>query len=94
VRAEFQFIDIELDLTLDAVSVESENRNLFTRRSFPYELSPQTALFVGYGDRPIADDETQSPTRADQTFFLKLGYAWLQGGGGGMRPGCQLPADM
>lgn len=77
-RAVVQFIDIERDLVLYAVDVESESRDLFTQVLFSYELSPQTALFVGYSDSSMADDEMESLTRADRTFFLKLGYAWLQ----------------
>jgi len=78
VRAVLQFIDIERDATLYEGDVESRNQDLLTQLLFSYELSPQTALFVGYSDSSIANDEVESLTRADRTFFLKLGYAWLQ----------------
>ena len=77
VRAVVQLIDIERNQDLHTLDVEAESRDLFTQLLFSYELSPQTALFVGYSDTSMVTDESESLTRVDRTFFVKIGYAWL-----------------
>jgi len=50
--------------------------DLFTQLLFSYKLNPQTVLFVGYSDNSAAFDQVDL-TRADRTFFVKVGYAWI-----------------
>ncbi len=69
------------------------SQNLFTQLLFSYKVNPQTAVFVGYTDSrsglerfvddpaapagPALRDEIDL-TRTDQTFFFKIGYAFVR----------------
>ncbi|MCK4546128.1 MAG: carbohydrate binding family 9 domain-containing protein [Candidatus Eisenbacteria sp.] len=77
-RAIVQYVDIDrnVDLYIDE-DTDAESRDLFTQFLFSYKVNPQTVCFLGYSDnweREIGFDLTQS----DRTFFLKIGYAWVQ----------------
>lgn len=80
VRAIVQYTDVqrtpELYIAQDPEDVERSSEQLFTQLLFSYKLNPQTVFFLGYSDNSIADERIDL-TRADRTFFLKLGYAWL-----------------
>lgn len=79
-RAIFQYTRIDrtpgLYVTQDPADVDPRSEHLFTQLLFSYKLNPQTVIFVGYSDNALAD-RTYDLTRADRTFFLKLGYAWI-----------------
>ena len=80
VRAIFQYTQIErtpeLYIALNPADVEPESERLFTQLLFSYKLNPQTVFFLGYSDNSLANERIDL-TRANQTFFLKVGYAWL-----------------
>lgn len=80
VRAIVQYTDVErtpeLYITQRPQDVERDTERLFTQLLFSYKLNPQTVFFLGYSDNSVADERVDL-TRADRTFFLKLGYAWL-----------------
>ncbi len=80
VRAIVQYTDVErtpaLYIAQNPEDVERSSERLFTQLLFSYKLNPQTVAFLGYSDNSLADARIDL-TRADRTFFLKLGYAWL-----------------
>jgi len=76
-RALLQFQDLQRDPDMYGVSVSAKTRQLFTQFLFSYKLNPQTVLFLGYSDNGRATPGIDF-TRTDRTFFLKIGYAWVQ----------------
>jgi hypothetical protein len=79
-RAIVQYTRVErtpaLYIAQDPADVTPKSEHLFTQLLFSYKLNPQTVVFLGYSDNSLAD-QTFDLTRANRTFFLKLGYAWL-----------------
>lgn len=79
-RAILQYTDVErtreLYVALDPEDVEPRTERLFTQLLFSYKLNPQTVFFLGYSDESRSAERIDL-TRANRTFFLKLGYAWL-----------------
>jgi hypothetical protein len=79
-RAIVQYTDIqrtpELYIAQDPADVDRSTERLFTQFLFSYKLNPQTVFFLGYSDNSLGDQQIDL-TRANRTFFLKLGYAWL-----------------
>ncbi len=75
-RAIFQYTDIERRPDLYVEDVDAKTERLFSQLLFSYKLNPQTVLFVGYSDNSFGDERIDL-TRADQTFFFKVGYAWV-----------------
>ncbi len=47
---------------------------LFNQFLFSYKVNPQTVVFLGYSDNQ-AGTQSFDLTRADRTFFAKVGYA-------------------
>ena len=76
VRAILQFTDIRRDPSIHRDPVEAEDRRLFTQFLFSYKVNPQTVLYLGYSDNSVGTDRF-GLLRADRTFFVKAGYAWL-----------------
>jgi len=76
VRAILQFTDIRRDTSLYRDPVEAEDRRLFTQFLFSYKVNPQTVLYLGYSDNSVGAQQF-GLLRADRTFFVKAGYAWL-----------------
>jgi hypothetical protein len=44
---------------------------------YGYKLNPQSVFYIGYSDAFKADDEIDSLTQNDRTYFMKVSYAWL-----------------
>lgn len=57
--------------------VDAHSEDLGTQLLYSYKLNPQTVVFAGYSDNQLQNDEFESPTRTDRTFFVKFSYAWL-----------------
>ena len=76
VRAIVQHQDLTQDPSLFGFPVDGSSEDLFTQLLFSYKLNPQTVLFVGYSDNSFGFDEVDL-TRANRTFFVKVGYAWI-----------------
>ena len=74
VRAIVQFTDIDRNTGLYIVPVEENTKAIFTQFLFSYKINPQTVLFLGYSDNHYGMKGIDL-TRADRTFFLKIGYA-------------------
>jgi len=76
VRAILQYTDIKRRPDLYLTPVDESTKTLFSQLLFSYKLNPQTVLFLGYSDNSAADQRIDL-TRAERTFFLKVGYAWV-----------------
>ena len=44
---------------------------------YGYKLNPQSVFYVGYSDAFVANDDIDSLTQHEKTYFMKLSYAWL-----------------
>ncbi len=77
VRTIMQYRDIVRDPSLYTFPVNAKDEDLFTELLYSYKINPQTVAFVGYSDGRVGT-ETFDLTRANRTFFVKLGYAWLR----------------
>jgi hypothetical protein len=78
-RLILQYQDLEQvpELFNHPEEVQPEEKTLFTQFLFSYKLNPQTVLLAGYSDDYLGTQEIDIRQR-DRTFFLKVGYAWLQ----------------
>ncbi|MDQ7087568.1 MAG: hypothetical protein Q9Q13_06790 [Acidobacteriota bacterium] len=76
VRAIVQRTAITREPRLYTFPVDARSRRLFVQYLFSYKVNPQTVVFAGYSDTRLGDDSVDQ-LRADRTFFVKLGYAWL-----------------
>ena len=76
VRAIVQHQELAQDPSLFGFPTVASAEDLFTQLLFSYKLNPQTVLFVGYSDNSSGFDQVDL-TRADRTFFVKVGYAWI-----------------
>jgi hypothetical protein len=76
VRAILQYTNISRNTALYLEPTSARTRRLFTQFLFSYKLNPHTVALVGYSDNA---DIARTPdlTRANRTFFTKLGYAWV-----------------
>lgn len=75
-RLTTQFQDIERNPDVYTDSVDARSRDVGRQLLYSYKLNPQTVFFLGYSDALIDDDQLNSLTTTDRTWFLKLGYAW------------------
>ena len=71
-----QFQDVGRDSAMYGFPVPSSSRDLFAQFLFSYKINPQTVLFLGYSDNSFGSRGIDL-VRADRTFFLKIGYAWV-----------------
>ncbi|MBB1439317.1 carbohydrate binding family 9 domain-containing protein [Shewanella sp. SG41-4] len=44
---------------------------------YGYKLNPQSVFYLGYSDAFIANDDIDSLTQDEKTYFMKISYAWL-----------------
>ncbi len=75
-RVVVQHLHLERDPSLYRSTVEAGSSRLFTQLLLSYKLNPQTVAFVGWSDNREGDERLDL-ARTNQTFFVKLGYAWL-----------------
>jgi hypothetical protein len=73
VRGILQYVDTDMDPSLNTFPAARTQESLFTQLLFSYKLNPQTVLFAGYSD-DRAGVEQVSLTPTGRSFFLKLGY--------------------
>ncbi|MGH7631267.1 MAG: alpha/beta fold hydrolase [Gemmatimonadales bacterium] len=74
VRAVLQWQHIDRNPGAYGFPVEQTSSSLFTQLLLSYKLNPQTVAFLGYSDSHRGTDAIEL-TRANRTFFVKLGYA-------------------
>jgi hypothetical protein len=75
-RLVLQYTDIERDPSLYEEEVDAESRDFFSQFLFTYKVNPQTALYVGYSDDQLGNEE-YSLTPVSRSLFAKVGYAWV-----------------
>ena len=73
-RGILNFMDVTRDARLYFDAVEAREKTLFTQLLFSYKINPRTVLFLGYTDDSLGSDAF-ALTRANRTFFAKVGYA-------------------
>lgn len=44
---------------------------------YGYKLNPQSVFYLGYSNGLISDENIETLTRDEQTYFMKLSYAWI-----------------
>jgi hypothetical protein len=74
VRAIVQYEHLQRNPAAYSFAVDETSASLFTQFLISYKLNPQTVAFIGYSDSHFGND-TNHLTRANRTFFVKLGYA-------------------
>jgi len=75
-RLTTQFQDVERNPDVYTDTVDARSRDVGRQLLYSYKLNPQTVFFLGYSDALVDDDQLDSLTTTDRTWFLKLGYAW------------------
>ena len=68
--------EVEMAIPFNQLRFQAQDRRLFTQFLFSYKVNPQTVLYLGYSDNSVGTDRF-GLLRADRTFFVKAGYAWL-----------------
>jgi len=76
VRVTVQHQEIERNQAMYIDDVDARSRSVGRQLLYSYKLNPQTVFFVGYSDSHLNDDDLDSLTATDRTFFMKFGYAW------------------
>ena len=74
-----RLVDVETQgaqVTALKLDVAGRSKRLATQLLFSWKLNPQTVAYLGYSDTSFAGDDYDL-TRADRTFFAKVGYAWV-----------------
>lgn len=75
-RAILQYTDVSRDPARYLEPIDAHSTRLFAQYLLSYKLNPQTVLLAGYSDN-YNGGAGLSLTRANRTFFVKVGYAWL-----------------
>jgi hypothetical protein len=76
VRMSVQHQEVERNQAMYFDEIDENSQDIGRQLLYSYKLNPQTVFFLGYSDRHIDDDDLDSLTSTDRTFFLKIGYAW------------------
>lgn len=78
IRISSIYTDIQRDPSLYLYSTPKESeQSLGSEILYGYKLNPQSVFYLGYSDGMQSNDNIDSLTRDEQTYFMKLSYAWL-----------------
>jgi len=77
IRLSVQYQDVERNQDMYVDEVDAHTRDVGRQLLYSYKLNPQTVFFLGYSDSHVDDDDLESLTITDRTFFMKIGYAWM-----------------
>jgi hypothetical protein len=78
IRLSSVYTQIERDPTLYLYQrPDKRYRDLGNELLYGYKLNPQSVFYVGYSDAFTANDDLDSLTQHEKTYFMKLSYAWL-----------------
>ncbi len=75
-RLTTQFQDVERNQAEYIDSVDARSKDVGRQLLYSYKINPQTVFFLGYSDQLIDDDDIDSLTTTDRTWFMKIGYAF------------------
>lgn len=73
-RTILQYVDYNYNVANYLAPIDPRFKHLFTQALFSYKINPQTVLFLGYSNNYYGNHILRL-TRANHTFFLKIGYA-------------------
>jgi hypothetical protein len=76
IRMTMQHQEVERNQALYFDEVDASSKNIGRQLLYSYKVNPQTVFFLGYSDSHLDDDDLDTLTSTDRTFFMKLGYAW------------------
>ena len=71
-----QHQEIERNQAMYIDEVDAKTRDVGRQLLYSYKLNPQTVFFLGYSDSHLNDDDLDTLTTTDRTYFMKIGYAW------------------
>jgi hypothetical protein len=71
-----QVTDIEKNQAQYIEVVDSREKDVGRQLLYSYKINPHTVFFLGYSDQYVDDDNLDSLTVSDRTWFMKIGYAW------------------
>jgi hypothetical protein len=77
IRLSVQYQDVERNPDMYIDEVDAHTRDVGRQLLYSYKLNPQTVFFLGFSDSHVDDDDLDSLTVTDRTFFMKIGYAWM-----------------
>lgn len=78
IRISSVYTDIERDPSLYQYSTPNEHyQQLGNEILYGYKLNPQSVFYLGYSDGIKADDTIDSLMKTEETYFMKVSYAWL-----------------
>ncbi|WP_434931644.1 DUF5916 domain-containing protein [Shewanella sp. HL-SH5] len=78
IRLSSVYTNIERDPSLYIYQQpNTKYKDLGNELLYGYKLNPQSVFYIGYSDAFKADDEIDSLTQNDRTYFMKVSYAWL-----------------
>ncbi|ABV87009.1 carbohydrate binding family 9 domain-containing protein [Shewanella pealeana] len=78
IRISSVYTDIERDPSLYRYSTPNEHyQQLGNEILYGYKLNPQSVFYLGYSDGIKADDAIDSLMKTEETYFMKVSYAWL-----------------
>jgi len=75
-RLTLQNTDVERNLAEYVDEDDAHSQDMGRQLLYSYKLNPQTVFFLGYSDQFVDDDSVDDLTISDQTWFMKIGYAW------------------
>ncbi|BAJ01628.1 carbohydrate binding family 9 domain-containing protein [Shewanella violacea] len=78
IRISSIYTDIQRDPSLYLYYTPKESQqNLGNEVLYGYKLNPQSVFYLGYSDGMQSNNNIDTLTRDEQTYFMKLSYAWL-----------------
>ncbi|MCG9731272.1 carbohydrate binding family 9 domain-containing protein [Shewanella sp. Isolate13] len=78
IRISSVYTDIERDASLYQYSTPNEHyQQLGNEILYGYKLNPQSVFYLGYSDGIKADDTIDSLMKTEESYFMKVSYAWL-----------------
>ncbi|WP_076414791.1 carbohydrate binding family 9 domain-containing protein [Shewanella sp. UCD-KL12] len=78
IRISSIYTDIERDPNLYLYSTpKATEQRLGNEVLYGYKLNPQSVFYLGYSDGMRSNEQIDSLTRDEQTYFMKVSYAWL-----------------
>jgi hypothetical protein len=75
-RLTLQHEDIDRNPDVYIDEVDAREKQVGRELLYSYKLNPRTVFFLGYSDQFVDDDSLDGLTEADETWFMKIGYAW------------------
>jgi hypothetical protein len=75
-RLTLQHEDIERNPDVYIDEVDAREKQVGRELLYSYQLNPRTVFYLGYSDQFVDDDSLDELTEANETWFMKIGYAW------------------